>query len=44
MLWDRGREAFDRAGDVVGAAGMTHNIGEQLSNLGRLEEAEARQT
>ena len=43
-MWDRGREAFEQAGDVVGAAGMTHNIGEQLSNLGRLEEAEARQT
>jgi tetratricopeptide (TPR) repeat protein len=42
-VWERGREAFARAGDVVGAAGMTHNIGEHYSNLGRLEEAEAAQ-
>ena len=38
-VWERGREAFARAGDVVGAAGMTHNIGEHYSNLGRLEAA-----
>ena len=43
VVWERGREAFARAGDVVGAAGMTHNIGEHYSNLGRLEEAEAAQ-
>ena len=43
VVWERGREAFAAAGDVVGAAGMTHNIGEHYSNLGRLEEAEAAQ-
>jgi tetratricopeptide (TPR) repeat protein len=42
-LWHRGRAAFEQAGDVVGAAGMAHNIGEALSNLGRLDEAEGYQ-
>ena len=37
----RGREALERAGDVVGAATLANNEGEVLSDQGRLEEAEA---
>jgi tetratricopeptide (TPR) repeat protein len=36
----RGREALDRAGDVVGAAMLANNEGEVLSDQGRLEQAE----
>ena len=37
----RGREALDRAGDVVGEATLANNEGEILSDQGRLEDAEA---
>ena len=37
----RGREALERAGDVVGEAMLANNEGEILSDQGRLEEAEA---
>ena len=36
----RGREALDRAGDVVGEATLANNEGEVLSDQGRYEEAE----
>jgi tetratricopeptide (TPR) repeat protein len=40
-LYQRSKEARERAGDVVGAATATNNIGEILSDQGRLPEAEA---
>jgi class 3 adenylate cyclase/tetratricopeptide (TPR) repeat protein len=40
-LYQRSRDARERAGDVVGAATATNNIGEILSDQGRLPEAEA---
>jgi class 3 adenylate cyclase/tetratricopeptide (TPR) repeat protein len=40
-LYQRSKEARERAGDVVGAATATNNIGEILSDQGRLAEAEA---
>ena len=36
----RGREALERAGDVVGAAMLANNEGEVLSDQGRLDDAE----
>ena len=36
----RGREALERAGDVVGEATLANNEGEVLSDQGRLDEAE----
>lgn len=40
-LYQRSKDARERAGDVVGAATATNNIGEVLSDQGRLAEAEA---
>ncbi len=40
-LYQRSKDARERAGDVVGAATATNNIGEILSDQGRLPEAEA---
>jgi len=39
-LYQRSKNARERAGDVVGAATATNNIGEILSDQGRLAEAE----
>ena len=36
----RGREAMERAGDVVGEATLANNEGEVLSDQGRFEEAQ----
>jgi class 3 adenylate cyclase/tetratricopeptide (TPR) repeat protein len=40
-LYQRSKDARERAGDVVGAATATNNIGEILSDQGHLVEAEA---
>jgi len=39
-LYDRGREALEKAGGVVDAADVLYNIAEIMSDQGRLDEAE----
>lgn len=41
VLYQRGREAWEKIGDVVNAAGGTFNVAEILSDQGDLVEAEA---